>query len=164
GSFTLKTLKALPSTAMESSVCVTLCGKLPRTESYFKRCARVFASLMSLTATNLMSLSSSAVRTMLRPMRPKPLMPTLMGILPPMNVTEIAAVQERVTAAGEVKMLGCAWRKVNAGEIRRWISFRSPYRIREFEIDRYVLVGTMVRRLVWPGSTSRSTFRSLDHQ
>jgi hypothetical protein len=27
-----------------------------------------------------MSLSSSAVRMMLRPMRPKPLMPTLMGI------------------------------------------------------------------------------------
>jgi len=39
-----------------------------------------------------------------------------MGILPPSGVTEIAAVQERVTAAGEVKMLGCAWRKVNARE------------------------------------------------
>src|ERR1700746_163486 len=32
-----------------------------------------------------MSLSSSAVRMMLRPIRPKPLMPTLMGILPPMD-------------------------------------------------------------------------------
>src|SRR6266571_1351981 len=88
GSFTLKTLKLFPSTAMVSSVCVTLCGRLPRTESYFKRCARVFASVMSLTATNWMSLSSSAVRMMLRPMRPKPLMPTLMGILPPMGVSE----------------------------------------------------------------------------
>jgi hypothetical protein len=39
-----------------------------------------------------------------------------MGILPPIDVTEIAAVQERVTAAVETKMLGCARRKVNAGE------------------------------------------------
>jgi hypothetical protein len=41
-----------------------------------------------------------------------------MGILPPMDVTEIAAVQERMTAAGETKMLGCARRKVNARENR----------------------------------------------
>src|SRR5947208_12825373 len=64
-----------------------------------------------------MSLSSSAVRMMLRPMRPKPLMPTLMGILPPMECPKIAAVQERVTAAGEQKMLGVARRKVNARRI-----------------------------------------------
>src|SRR5258708_3179043 len=61
-----------------------------------------------------MSLSSSAVRMMLRPMRPKPLMPTLMGITSSDGVSEIAAVQERVTAAGEQKMLGVARRKVNA--------------------------------------------------
>src|SRR5437899_10243143 len=30
-----------------------------------------------------MALSSSAVRTMFRPIRPKPLIPTLIGILPP---------------------------------------------------------------------------------
>src|SRR6266403_1804228 len=72
GSFVLKTLKLFPSTEMVSSVCVTVCGKLPRTESYFRRCASVLASVTSL--------SSSAVRMMLRPMRPKPLMPTLMGI------------------------------------------------------------------------------------
>src|SRR5881396_3721085 len=114
GSLVLKTLKLLPSTAMVSSVWVTLWGRLPRTESYFKRCARVFASVTSLTATNWMSLSSSAVRIMLRPMRPKPLMPTLMGILPPMKCPKIAAVQERVTAAGEQKMLWVARAKVNA--------------------------------------------------
>jgi len=37
-----------------------------------------------------------------------------MGILPPMKCPKIAAVQERVTAAGEQKMLGVARRKVNA--------------------------------------------------
>src|SRR6266567_2765076 len=114
GSFTLKTLKLLPSTAMVSSVCVTLCGRLPRTESYFKRCARVFASVMSLTATNWMSLSSSAVRMMLRPMRPKPLMPTLMGITSSDGVSEIAVAQKRITSAGEQKMLWVARAKVNA--------------------------------------------------
>src|SRR6266436_3366223 len=114
GSLVLKTLKLFPSTAIVSSVCVTLCGRLPRTESYFKRCARVFASVTSLTATNWMSLSSSAVRMMLRPMRPKPLMPTLMGITSSDGVSEIAAVQERVTAAGEQKKLWDARTKVNA--------------------------------------------------
>src|ERR1700687_4313635 len=86
GSFVLNTLKLLPSTAMESSVCVTLCGKLPRIESYLSKCASVFASVTSFTATNCISLSSSAVRMMFRPMRPKTLIPTLMGILPQMGM------------------------------------------------------------------------------
>src|ERR1700726_5143157 len=37
GSFSLKTLKLLQSTEIDSSACVTLCGRLPRTESYFSR-------------------------------------------------------------------------------------------------------------------------------
>src|ERR1700721_2213100 len=37
GSFTRNTLKLLPSTAIVSSVCVTLFGRLPRMESYFSR-------------------------------------------------------------------------------------------------------------------------------
>src|SRR6267378_350252 len=61
-----------------------------------------------------MSLSSSAVRMILRPMRPKPLMPTLMGITSSDEVSEIAAAQKRVTAAGEQKMLWVARTKVNA--------------------------------------------------
>src|SRR2546421_1995093 len=61
-----------------------------------------------------MSRSSSAVRMMLRPMRPKPLIPTLMGITSSAEVSEIAALQERLTAAGEQKMLWVARRKVNA--------------------------------------------------
>ena len=52
GSFTLNTLKLLPSTLMVSSVCVIVFGRFPRTESYFRRCARVLASVMSFTATN----------------------------------------------------------------------------------------------------------------
>src|SRR6267378_7675946 len=64
-----------------------------------------------------MFLSSSAVRMMLRPMRPKPLMPTLMGITSSDGVSEIAALQERMTAAGEQKMLWFAWTKVNAHRI-----------------------------------------------
>src|SRR5437879_11675293 len=61
-----------------------------------------------------MSRSSSAVRMMLRPMRPKPLIPTLMGITSSDEVSEIAAFQERLTAAGEQKMLWVAQTKVNA--------------------------------------------------
>src|SRR5439155_26855216 len=61
-----------------------------------------------------MSRSSSAVRMMLRPMRPKPLIPTLMGITSSDEVSEIAALQERLTAAGEQKMLWVAQTKVNA--------------------------------------------------
>ncbi len=83
GSFTLKTLIALPSIEIVSSVCVIACGRLPKIESYFSRCASVFESVMSFTATNWMSLSSIAVRTMFRPIRPKPLMPTFIAILPP---------------------------------------------------------------------------------
>src|SRR2546429_9654874 len=64
-----------------------------------------------------MALSSSAVRMILRPMRPKPLMPTLMGITSSDGVSEIAALQERMTAAGEQKMLWVARTKVNARRI-----------------------------------------------
>src|SRR5713101_5321957 len=48
-----------------------------------------------------MSLSSSAVRMMLRPMRPNPLMPTLMGIPSSEWGEKQAAVLERMTAAGQ---------------------------------------------------------------
>src|SRR5579862_9234292 len=46
-----------------------------------------------------MSLSSSAVRMMLRPMRPKPLIPTLMGILPPMDFVKRRRALRCETAA-----------------------------------------------------------------
>src|SRR5271154_1311652 len=83
GSFTRKTLNAFPSTEIVSSVCVTLLGRLPRIESYLSRCASVFESVISLTATISMEGSSSAARKILRPIRPKPLIPTLIDIRPP---------------------------------------------------------------------------------
>src|SRR5262249_30172528 len=48
----------------------------PCTESYLRRCARVAASVMSLTATNSSPFSARQARKTLRPIRPKPLMPT----------------------------------------------------------------------------------------
>src|SRR5688500_7583270 len=66
---------------MVSPSAFTSSSRLPRIESYFSRWARVAASVMSFTATNSISLSWSAARRMLRPMRPKPLMPTRMAML-----------------------------------------------------------------------------------
>ena len=66
-----------PSTLMVSSFAETASGSVPKLVSCFSRCANVWASPMSLTATKSMSASSlSPARKMLRPMRPKPLMPT----------------------------------------------------------------------------------------
>src|ERR1022692_2745191 len=72
----------LPSTVMESSVAVMSLDRLPRTESYFSRWASVLGLVRSLTATMSISLSLSAVRRTLRPMRPNPLMPTLIAMSP----------------------------------------------------------------------------------
>src|SRR6185437_12489329 len=80
GSRSAKTLIVLPSTVSEFSVCETWLGRLPRMESYLRRWARVAGVVRSLTATNSMSLLPSALRKMLRPMRPKPLIPTFTAI------------------------------------------------------------------------------------
>src|ERR1700732_2748905 len=85
GSFSLKTLMTLPSIEILSVPAVILLGRLPRMESYLSRCARVFGSVRSLTATKSRFLSARAVRRTLRPMRPKPLMPTFIAIAPPKN-------------------------------------------------------------------------------
>src|SRR6266702_2261658 len=77
GSRSAKTLIRLPSTAMKSGPWVMVWGRLPRMESYLRRWARVAGVVRSLTATNSMSGLPRAVRKTLRPMRPKPLMPTL---------------------------------------------------------------------------------------
>src|SRR5829696_3927523 len=76
-----KTLSSLPSMLMPVSVASTSPGKRPRMESYFRRCASVVLSVMSLTPTQSMSapLAWAARKTFL-PMRPKPLMPTLTAI------------------------------------------------------------------------------------
>src|ERR1700730_4705616 len=55
---------------------------MPRIESYFRRCASVDGSVMSLTATICRSRRPRAARKTLRPMRPNPLMPTFTGMTP----------------------------------------------------------------------------------
>ena len=77
GSRSASTLIVWPSTVMESAVWVTSALRRPRMVSYFSRWAVVAVSPRSLTATISMSAPCSrAARKKLRPMRPKPLMPT----------------------------------------------------------------------------------------
>src|SRR5258706_815352 len=76
GSRTDSTLNSSPSTLIASCVASTRACRLPTTESYFSRCASVWALVRSLTATKSMFLSPSAARMMLRPIRPNPLIPT----------------------------------------------------------------------------------------
>src|SRR4051812_19498039 len=77
GSFSASTLTSRPSIASAPSRTSTVPGKGPKTESYLSRWPSVPASVMSLTATISMSASDScAARNTLRPMRPKPLIPT----------------------------------------------------------------------------------------
>ena len=75
------TLNASPSTVIPSPAASTFACRLPSTESYFSKCASVAALVRSFTATKSISLSLSAARMMLRPMRPNPLMPTRTFIL-----------------------------------------------------------------------------------
>src|SRR5258708_3507384 len=77
GSLWLRNFTERPSTLMASSGEDTAGPNVPRAVSCFKRCANVCASPMSFTATISKSgLSSLAARKMLRPIRPKPLIPT----------------------------------------------------------------------------------------
>src|ERR1700761_6454565 len=55
-------------------------GRFPKMESYLSRCAKVAGLVRSLTATNSISGLPRAARNTLRPMRPKPLMPTFTAI------------------------------------------------------------------------------------
>ena len=75
GSFTESTLNASPLTVMPSPAASIFPSRLP-TESHRKQGASVAALVRSFTATKSMSLSLSAARMMLRPIRLKPLMPT----------------------------------------------------------------------------------------
>ena len=77
GSRSAKTLMVLPPTVMVSSVCETSKPRRPKIESYFKRWARVALSVRSLIPTILIFGLVNAARKKLRPIRPKPLIPTL---------------------------------------------------------------------------------------
>src|SRR6266699_5647413 len=78
GSFTALTRIVWPLTTSASSRTSTVPGKRPCTESYFRRCASVWGSVMSFTAANSTAFCfiSTAARTTFLPMRPNPLSPT----------------------------------------------------------------------------------------
>src|SRR6266545_7115929 len=84
GSLMAETLISRPLTTSASPFAATVPGKRPWTESYVRRCASVFVSVMSFTATNsrLDSLAIVAARRTLRPIRPKPLIPTRTAMSP----------------------------------------------------------------------------------
>src|SRR5271156_248104 len=80
GSRSANTFNFLPSTEMKSSPAVMVWCRFPKMESYLSRWASVAGLVRSLTATNSISGLPSAARKTLRPIRPKPLMPTFTAI------------------------------------------------------------------------------------
>src|ERR1051326_9207151 len=124
GSFSANTLKVLSSTVMLSAPAETLLCRLPRTESYLRRWARVLGSVRSLTATNSRLGSLSEARRTLRPMRPKPLIPTLIAILPP-RITRHRLI--KMNQGTELKMVtgeaeGRQMKETPGGTFGHWYS------------------------------------------
>src|SRR5713226_3868499 len=76
GSLAEQTRTSRPLTKMASPLWVTSASRMPCTESYLSRWARVLASARSLTATTSSSGAVSAARKKTRPIRPNPLTPT----------------------------------------------------------------------------------------
>src|SRR3954451_8885653 len=77
GSRSAKVLTTWAPTRISSSVAVTSASRRPRMESNFSNGARELLSVRSLTATISMSAPKArTARKKLRPIRPKPLMPT----------------------------------------------------------------------------------------
>jgi len=79
--FSLKYLKLLPSTEIGIVGVSAFASKLPKSIVFQKKVGQRFriGERRSRPTQHGNSLSSSAVRIMFRPMRPKPLIPTLMG-------------------------------------------------------------------------------------
>ena len=81
GSRCCNTLSTLPSMEMPSSTALMSFGNTPSTESYFNKCAIVLMLPRSLTATiSIGAFAACTARKKLRPMRPKPLIPTRIGV------------------------------------------------------------------------------------
>ncbi len=76
GSFAASTWTVLPATTSALSFTPTSSSNRPWTESYFRRCASVLASVISFTATISIAGSLYAARKKFRPIRPNPLIPT----------------------------------------------------------------------------------------
>src|SRR3954453_5183601 len=94
GSRSASTLTSLPSTTIASSGWSTVPGDGPSTESYLSRWASVLESTRSLTPTHSMSaLRSWAARKTLRPMRPKPLIPTRTDMRQPLSLSGVRALR-----------------------------------------------------------------------
>ena len=106
GSRSANTLMVFPSTVMESALELTSLFRLPRMESYLRRCARVAGVVRSLTATNSMSGLPRAARNTLRPMRPKPLIPTFTAIIY-LLLSFLLGEVSRSLPAREVSSLSC---------------------------------------------------------
>src|SRR4029079_7858399 len=86
-------LKDLPSTVISSPEKLTSPSSRPRIESYFRRGARLLLSVRSLTPTHsLYAPAALAARKKLRPILPKPLMPTR-------TVTEVSSQRTGRTGA-----------------------------------------------------------------
>ncbi|HJZ64347.1 MAG TPA: hypothetical protein VKD70_08520, partial [Candidatus Acidoferrum sp.] len=66
-----------------------------------------------------MSLSSIAVLTIFRPMRPKPLIATLIGMLPPVIYVQCALWEQ--AARGELKRLWVAPKIVNESAVKLFL-------------------------------------------
>jgi hypothetical protein len=100
GSRSAKTLNDCPPTEISSAVAFTSNGSRPRIESYLSRWARVALSVRSLAPTSWMSAPEArTARKKLRPMRPKPLMPTRM-------VTGFISLMMRLPAAAIIAYAG----------------------------------------------------------
>src|SRR6266849_1431253 len=80
GSLIAKILIRLPFTTIASASALTSSCSGPRIESYFNKCASVLVSVRSLAATNSIPGRLSPALTTFLPIRPKPLIPTLIGI------------------------------------------------------------------------------------
>src|SRR3954467_8174864 len=96
----------LPLTTMASSSASILPSKIPCTESYLKRCARVLGLSMSLMwTTSKLAPRLRAARRMLRPIRPKPLI-AIRAMKPPFRRgyigSGIRSVKQRKRRTGPV--------------------------------------------------------------
>ena len=92
GSRSESTLTAWPSATNPSSVTSTFSKARPWMESYFSRWAIVGMSPRSLTATTSMSGSFTMARNARRPMRPNPLMPTLVAMRIPFRKDTLSSL------------------------------------------------------------------------
>src|SRR3954449_8499342 len=109
---------------MESAPAVTLFGKLPRTESYFSRCASVFGSVRSFTATNSRFGSCKDARRTLRPMRPKPLIPTFIATSPPYEKMNRSDHYSNVKGTENGNSASSAWANAAARAILYFVNVK----------------------------------------